>query len=392
MRKNCVLRGQRALTPGLLPIATAALLAATLFSMAPRMAQADSPRYGQATSARPKTAPKSAGTKLNSSPGLLRGGDVMATVEGQPITRRELTYFWLQADSRAGGLLGGLLAERWVSARGQAPAYAVPEAAIYAKLYADPNAGYAAILSNRVTNLLVARACRRQAIVVTETEVKNRAHALLSQVRQQQNTQVSDEELMKLYRVPPEIFYDDVRLRLRGERLLAADVARVNGHPLGDADWAVARALFASVTPSENAAESQDRFAAARARLDDWRKEVAGGKPFAQAASEHNEDATKALGGLRGALVRGTSAKGLESAIFALKPGEVSVPIQAPNGWYAFTVERRGAQISAEERETAWRLLAEARLPAFLAALRKQAKITSVIPLPLDAPGLPAAK
>ena len=28
----------------------------------------------------------------------LKGSDVMATVEGQPITRRELTYFWLQAD------------------------------------------------------------------------------------------------------------------------------------------------------------------------------------------------------------------------------------------------------------------------------------------------------
>ena len=40
----------------------------------------------------------------------LRGEDVLATVEGEPITRREFTAFWLKVDNQASRPLGAVLA------------------------------------------------------------------------------------------------------------------------------------------------------------------------------------------------------------------------------------------------------------------------------------------
>jgi hypothetical protein len=164
----------------------------------------------------------------------LSGADVVATVEGRPITRRELTYFWISTDRQAGSAMGDLLAERWRAAKGNLPVYSVSESAIYARLYgkSDKNAAYANILSNLVTNRLVEIEAKRKHIAVTPQEARAAAHEMLDQVRKQQNLTLSDEEIMVQFNVPRDIFLEDMVFRLRVERLLAVDYARRKGHPI----------------------------------------------------------------------------------------------------------------------------------------------------------------
>jgi len=65
----------------------------------------------------------------------MSGGDVMATVEGSPITRRELTYYWLRVDAQLPGtLLGAPLVDAWVASPASR-SYTLTEAQIYARLY-----------------------------------------------------------------------------------------------------------------------------------------------------------------------------------------------------------------------------------------------------------------
>jgi len=313
----------------------------------------------------------------------LQGADVVAIVEGQPITRRELTYYWLQVDKRGPSmLLANLLIDRWKADKGASRRYTFTDTEIYDRLYAGQESLVADVLSSLVTSRLVEIEAKRKGIVVTRTQALARAHELFDQFRKQRNITQTDDELIEQLHLPRDIFLADMAYRVRTEKLLAADIAERNGHPINPDDWVVVRQLFVEVPPTLNADEKEKRFADARRTLETWVLEIKGGKSMEEVAREHNDDATKETDGLRGAALRGTGTKSLEDAIFALKPGELSAPLRAENGWYVFRVERRGNAIPEEERQQAWKQVVEARQPAYLLALRQKAHITSTIPLP----------
>ncbi len=156
---------------------------------------------------------------------VLKGEDVVATVEGQPITRRQLTYFWLQVDRRVPTMLGNLLADRWRTDKGAAHAYTLTDTAIYQQLYADPDPALGNILTSLITNRLVALEAARKGIKVTEAEGWARAHELFDDYRQKTKTQASDAQLMAQFHVPRDVFLEDMFFRVRSEKLLAADMA-----------------------------------------------------------------------------------------------------------------------------------------------------------------------
>src|SRR5437870_4880216 len=139
----------------------AAVLTVCLFA---HVSRADNPKK---TPDRPKSA---AGPAVASTAPRFRSSDVLATVEGKPITRRELTYYWLRTDARTSTMIGSLLADRWKAAKGELPAYTVTEAEIYGKLFADKNVLYANVLSNLVTYRLAAVEAERKGILVTQTQ------------------------------------------------------------------------------------------------------------------------------------------------------------------------------------------------------------------------------
>jgi hypothetical protein len=167
----------------------------------------------------------------------------MARVEGRTITRRELTYFWLSIDRQANIMLGDMLSERWRAAKGSLPAYTLSEAAIYTQLYSQNIAGgkepaYGKVLSTMVTYRLVEIEATRKHVVVTPEEARSAAHEMFDQLRKQQNLDISDDQIMTQFHIPRDIFMQDMLFRLRIDHLLAADIARRNGHPLTAEDRA----------------------------------------------------------------------------------------------------------------------------------------------------------
>ena len=319
----------------------------------------------------------------------LRGADVLATVDGEPITRREFTAFWLKVDNQASRPLGAALLERLRTGDSLKPAYTLSENDLYRTLYRQPTETYAAFLSNLVTNHLVAREAKRRGVVVSKVEAEQAGRALLRQAREQQGLTLSDEAILTRFHVPRDLFLEEMTFRLRGERLLADSIARKNGHPLQADDWISLRELFAGANVGTDAQKNAQEFADAKTRVQQWGEEVRAGRTFADVAGAHNEDETRTQGGMRGAALRGTGTQDVENAVFQLKPGQMSAPLRTKDGWYVFLSERRGAQIPAGEREAAWKAIVEKRLTPYLAELRKRAKITSAIPLPSDTPAAP---
>jgi len=220
---------------------------------------------------------------------------------------------------------------------------------------------------------------------VTDAQVRARAHAMFDAFRADRHVSQSDEQIMREFHVPRDIFLEDVRFREQADRLAAdftaAEVAKRNGHPVQPSDWLELRQLFLDVKPTTDLAESEQRFAAGRKTIDGWRAEIRAGKPMDQVARERNSDDTREKGGMRGACLRGTGTPAVEQAIVALKPGELSEPIRGRTGWYVFRIERVGDQIPADERDRAWKTVVESRRQAFLADLLRHAHITSTIPL-----------
>ena len=304
---------------------------------------------------------------------VLRGADVMATVDGEPITRRELTYYWLQVDRTLPVKLGDLLAERWKADKGSSARYAVSDTEIYGALY-SPNADYSATLDSLITIRLVAILAKRKGIAVTPQQAKARARNLFDAFRKRTGTTLTDDEVMTKFQVPRDVFMQDMIYRVQSEALLGLEFARRNGHPVAAGDWIEVRALFAKAEDLGEADETEKQFAAAKKRIAAWTAEIAAGKSFAEVAKAHNEDNSAETSGLSGLALRGTGTP--DNILFTLPPGQMSEPVRVKNGWFVFTAARRGAEIPEAERRAAWQAVAEMALPALLESLRRGAVIT----------------
>lgn len=76
-----------------------------------------------------------------------------------------------------------------------------------------------------------------------------------------------------------------------------------------------------------------------------------GGASFAELAKVHSADLSAAKGGDLGWLYPGDTVPEFEKAMNALKPGEVSEPIQSPFGWHLIMVDERRDQDVSEDRK-----------------------------------------
>lgn len=94
--------------------------------------------------------------------------------------------------------------------------------------------------------------------------------------------------------------------------------------------------------------------AEARRRLVDLRERVVqGGASFADLARQHSADISAAKGGDLGWIYPGDTVPEFEQAMDALKPGEVSQPVQSPFGWHLIVVDERRVQDVSDDRKRA---------------------------------------
>lgn len=92
----------------------------------------------------------------------------------------------------------------------------------------------------------------------------------------------------------------------------------------------------------------------AKRRLTDLRERVVqGGASFADLARQYSADLSASKGGDLGWIYPGDTVPEFENAMNALKPGEISQPVQSPFGWHLIQVEDRRVQDVSDERKRA---------------------------------------
>ena len=89
----------------------------------------------------------------------------------------------------------------------------------------------------------------------------------------------------------------------------------------------------------------------ARNRLLQLKERIENGVKFDELARLHSEDASASKGGDLGWVNPGDTVPEFEKAMNALKPGEVSDPIQTPFGWHLIQVLERRNQDVTQERQ-----------------------------------------
>ncbi len=100
----------------------------------------------------------------------------------------------------------------------------------------------------------------------------------------------------------------------------------------------------------------------AESRLKGLRERVVNGADFGELAKAHSADLSAAKGGDLGWVSPGDTVPEFERAMNALKPGEVSPPVQSPFGWHLIqVVERRLQDVTDERKRNAARAILRER-------------------------------
>jgi peptidyl-prolyl cis-trans isomerase SurA len=115
-----------------------------------------------------------------------------------------------------------------------------------------------------------------------------------------------------------------------------------------------ARHILIKANEAVSEAEARNRLRALKERLDN-------NANFGELARVHSEDASASKGGDLGWLSPGDTVPEFERAMNALKPGEVSEPVQSPFGWHLIQVLERRTEDMSRERQ---RLVARQELRA----------------------------
>jgi len=112
-------------------------------------------------------------------------------------------------------------------------------------------------------------------------------------------------------------------------------------------------AIKAAAQGALAAAQAKRSEPEAKALADDIVKQLRGGADFAKMVEKYSEDpVSKAAGGDFGVIkIASEYPAELKSAVFALKPGEVSAPIRQPTAYYVIRLEDKGLQSIDEVRE-----------------------------------------
>ncbi len=106
-----------------------------------------------------------------------------------------------------------------------------------------------------------------------------------------------------------------------------------------------ARHILLKVTPTMTAAEARHKLADLKERLDNKTAK------FEDLARTMSNDGTASKGGDLGWLYPGDSVPEFETAMNALKPGEISNPVETPFGWHLIEVLERKSDDATKERE-----------------------------------------
>lgn len=130
--------------------------------------------------------------------------------------------------------------------------------------------------------------------------------------------------------------------------------------------------------------------AEARAMAKELVSELRAGTPFELIAKEKSEDQVSAAkGGDFGSIKQSDRIpEEIKSAVFALKPGQVSDPVKQPNGFYILKVQERSVQPFEEAKTAVANEIRQERFQKWMSEKQKQFEVT--VEKPAFFPAAPA--
>lgn len=136
--------------------------------------------------------------------------------------------------------------------------------------------------------------------------------------------------------------------------------------------------------PAEEEVQARHILVDSETKARELGEKVAKGEDFAKLATENtNDGASRADGGMLGYFGKGQMVPQFEQAAFALKPGEVSKPVQSQFGWHLIKVEDRRQRPPPSFDEVKDRIIGsmiQAKAQEVATGLRSKAKIEYIDP------------
>jgi len=325
--------------------------------------------------------------------------NVVATVNGEPITRAEVAdtvladqmaqlavtdpmFIGAKYQRGAAGSVGAYVLQR-MAANGWKPV-TVSRAEIVNFLFSDKPPILAQTVQRMIQEKVVAQAAKKAGITLTKQEIEARTKQAFDTARRAYHREsASDAAILKAVGFRAAVLNESVITELLLEKLVLKDIEAKLGHPIGPNDWVDASHILVRAN-AESAADKEKSYAEALAKIQEYKKEIESGKiSFEDAAQRYSDDAaTKFRKGSLGLFLRGEMVPEFDKVAFELPAGKVSDPVKTVFGYHLIKVNRLGKDTTGPERAQALQNLLQKRVQQKMAELLRAAKITNTVPMP----------
>ncbi|MCL6520768.1 MAG: peptidyl-prolyl cis-trans isomerase [Firmicutes bacterium] len=277
----------------------------------------------------------------------------------------------------AGGWAWRLHAAQAAEAVGSVNGQPISQAELLQTLAAQPGGTQqlASAVDQIISERLIDQEAQRKGIRVTTREVDDQ----LAQTRKQFASDQAYQQALAQAGLTEDVLRRNIRINLELEKLLGGDV-KITDQQMRD----YFQQNHAQFDQPEQV-QTRHIVVATQQEAAQVRQQLLDGASWSRLAKSQSLDAaTRDKGGELGFVTSGTLDPALESALFALKPGEISEPVQTQSGWEIVQAEAIRPAVPAKYEDVKDRihriLLDQAiqqKLPAWLDQLRQKAKVTN---------------
>jgi len=280
--------------------------------------------------------------KPNVKPAVSNLERVVATVGSHKITRRDVILNYAESDPR---VLGSFLLDRYPTIQ---PEMRISLAELSEQIFSQFPDKFEGIVQELMATAALEQAAKAKRITVTEQQIQAYVHDSLDVRRKgAELAPASDAALIKKLNERQSRLYATARRKLITDALIVAEMENRLGRKFTPDDFFRLKMIYVEAPTKDTGRD----FEAAKTKAELAHKEITEGKKtFEQAAKDYSTDGSKLHDANLGVLPRTYLKTDIENAVIKLKPGEMTAPIQAGNGYGIFRLEANGAMLTAEDR------------------------------------------
>ncbi|MCS6775810.1 MAG: peptidylprolyl isomerase [Chloroherpetonaceae bacterium] len=346
----------------------------------------------------PKTSPMATRPKSGARPATSLASRVVGSVNGKPITWEQVIAQMRSDNPEAfGQVLGMAIGSRIGNTLfGAQPAaqMTLTREEVLKALQTNPPPQVANVVQVMLRNEALRQEAVKQGVNPTDADLDRYLNRMLDEAREQgqlpkdvTNDQVLAQRNLTRAKVLPQL-----RWQRQALNLIVKDMEKNLGRPYGPEDFLRVRHILVMVKNAPPDAREEDRQkleAEALEKIKGIREEIVSGKKtFEQAASEYGEDGTKTRQGDLGVSVRGQMVPEFEQVAYSLQPGQISEPVKTQFGYHLIRVDKKGSDLTPDQRQSALDRMAQQRFSTFLSELMNvKYKVINNLPQPAMPPG-----